>query len=270
MKFLNRLERSFSPYAIHNLTLYLVAFQTITFFACLVRPDLMQLLILDHDRLFAGEWWRVFSMILIPPTTDLSYVSAGINVLFAAAALYFFYIMGTMLEQNWGAARYNLYLLIGYLATLLAALIPHALVGNTYLAASILLAFAWLFPDYQVLLFFIVPVKMKWLGALTWIGYIAALADGEWSTRAQVAAGSANFLLFFHDELWQWMKTRRRMARSTMVRAAAADEADVPMHVCTVCGVTEKSNPQMEFRYCPLCKGTPCYCIEHIRNHEHR
>ena len=66
------------------------------------------------------------------------------------------------------------------------------------------------------------------------------------------------------------MRTRQRMAKSSMARARAADDARVPMHVCQICGVTEKSNPQMEFRYCPLCKGTPAYCIDHINNHEHR
>jgi hypothetical protein len=154
-------------------------------------------------------------------------------------------------------------------ATLLTALIPHAQVGNTYLMASVFLAFAWLYPDFQFLLFFIVPVKVKWLGLLTWIGYLVALGDGDWSTRAQVLAGCSNFALFFHSDILQWIRTRKRMAKSTMARARDSD-ANAPMHVCQVCGVTEKSNPQMEFRYCPLCTGTPAYCIDHIHNHEHR
>lgn len=262
MKLLNRLQRSLRPYAIHNLTLYLVALQGLMFFICLERPEIAPQMMLDHERLFAGEWWRLFSMILIPPALG--------SPIFAAIELYFFYWMGTMLEQNWGTVSYNLYLLVGYLATLLTALIPHMVVGNAFLMGSVLLAFAWLFPDLQILLFFIIPVKMKYLGVLAWIGYAAAVADGDWLIRAQVAAGCANFLIFFHGDLWQWVRTRKRMAKSSMARARAADEAAAPMHVCQVCGVTEKSNPQMEFRYCPLCKGTPCYCIDHIQNHEHR
>jgi hypothetical protein len=261
MKLLNRLQRSLGQYAIPNLTVYLVGFQAFTFLACLARPDLAARLVLSRDQLFAGEWWRLFSMLLIPPP---------MNALFAAFALYIFYMMGTALEQNWGTFRYNLYLLIGYLATLVTVLIPHAQVGNTYLMASVFLAFAWLYPDFQFLLFFIVPVKVKWLGLLTWIGYLVALGDGDWSTRAQVLAGCSNFALFFHQDILQWLRTRKRMAKSSMARAGDSDAANAPMHVCKVCGVTEKSNPQMEFRYCPLCTGTPAYCIDHIHNHEHR
>jgi hypothetical protein len=261
MKLLNRLQRSLGEYAIPNLTAYLVGFQVFTYFACLARPDIADRLILYHDRLFAGEWWRLISMIVMPPRT---------NPLFAAFALYLFYMMGTMLEQNWGTFHYNAYLLIGYLATLLAALIPHAEVGNVYLMASVFLAFAWLYPDFQLLLFFFFPVKMKWLGVLTWIGYLVAVGDGDWSTRAQVAAGCANFVLFFQQDMRQWIRTRHRKAKSSMARARDSIDPGAPMHVCQVCGVTEKSNPQMEFRYCPLCKGTPCYCIDHIQSHEHR
>jgi len=145
MKLLDRLQRSLRPYAIANLTLYLVGIQAFMFFVCLQRPDIAQRMILDHDRLFAGEWWRLFSIILIPP-------AAG-NVLFAAMALYFFYWMGTLLEQNWGTVRYNLYLVVGYLATVMTALIPHTQVGNAFLMGSVLIAFAWLYPDLQILLF---------------------------------------------------------------------------------------------------------------------
>ena len=84
-----------------------------------------------------------------------------------------------------------------------------------------------------------------------------------------MAAGTLNFLFFFHADLWQWMRTSRRKFKGDMARAAA-NEPKPPMHVCAECGVTDQSDRKMEFRYCPLCTGTPAYCINHIHNHQHR
>jgi hypothetical protein len=159
--------------------------------------------------------------------------------------------------------------LIGYLATILSALIPGAIVTNFYLIESIFLAFAWLFPDFQILIFFILPVKVKWLGLVVWIWYAYTLLTGTWTDRAEVAAGTLNFVIFFHDDLLQWARTSQRKFARNIKQAPARDEMQ-PMHVCAVCGVTEMSDRKMEFRYCPLCTGTPAYCINHIANHVHK
>jgi len=260
MKLLNRLERKFGDYAIPNLTIYLIALQAFSWALSQARPDFYNLLVLTHVGLMKGEVWRLLTILFIPPRT---------NLLFLAMILYFFFMIGTMLESQWGTFQYNLYFLIGYLATILVAFIPEATVSGVYLIESIFLAFAWLFPEFQILLFFILPVKMKWLGLAAWIGYLIAFIMGEWPVRAEVAAGTLNFLIFFHDDLWQWMRTSRRKFKGNMARAQA-NEPKPPMHVCAQCGVTDQSDRKMEFRYCPLCTGTPAYCINHIQNHQHR
>jgi len=260
MKLLNRLERKFGDLAIPNLTLYLIGFQAFTWALSQARPDFALKLILTHDGLMKGEVWRLLTVLFVPRQT---------NLLFLAMILYFFFMIGTMLESQWGTFRYNLYFFIGYVATMLVALIPGATVSGTFLIESIFLAFAWLFPEFQILLFFILPVKVKWLGLAAWIGYLIAFLMGEWPVRAEVAAGTLNFLIFFHDDLWQWMRTSRRKFKGQMVRARES-EAKPPMHVCAECGVTDQSDRKMEFRYCPLCAGTPAYCINHIQNHKHR
>ncbi len=260
MKLLNRLERKFGDFAIPNLTLYLIALQAFTFVMSLAYPDFIGKLVLTHYRLFAGEWWRLLTVLFMPPVT---------NVIFMLFFLYFYYFVGTTLEAQWGTFRYNLYILIGYLGTILAALIPGAVVTNVYLMESVFLAFAWLYPEYPILLFLILPVKVKWLGLAAWIMYVIAFFSGGWDTKAEVAAGALNFAIFFHADLWQGIRTYPRRFKNQMNQARASDPKP-PMHVCAACGVTDQSDKKMEFRYCPLCTGTPAYCINHIHNHQHR
>jgi hypothetical protein len=263
MKLMNRLERRFGDFAIPHLTLILVGFQCFTFVMALTQPEFVLKLVLTHDGLFAGQWWRVFTVLVMPPSTNPSYL------IFILFFVYFFYLMGSALEAQWGTFQYNLYLLIGYLATALTVLIPGAIVTNTYLMTSVFLAFAFLFPDFQILLFFILPVKVKWLGLVAWIMYLVMFLVGPWETKAEIAAGVVNFGIFFHEDLIQSIRGYPRKYRGQMERARAREEKP-PMHVCAVCGVTEQSDKKMEFRYCPQCKGTPAYCINHISNHQHR
>lgn len=260
MKLINRIERAFGDYAIPNLTLYLMLFQGFTFFISLARPDYVMKLVLSHDQFFAGQWWRLLTLLVVPPP---------MHPVFIIFYLFVYYFIGTALEARWGAFRYDLYFLIGYIATVLAVLIPGAVVSNFYLMESVFLAFAWLYPDFEFLLFLILPVKVKWLALIGWISYALAILMGDWTTRAEVAAGTINFLLFFHSDLIDWIRTSKRKFKGSMVQARARD-ANPPMHVCAVCGVTDQSDRKMEFRYCPLCTGTPAYCINHIQNHQHR
>src|ERR1700677_2505150 len=109
MKLMNRLERKFGDFVIPHLTLILIAFQCFTFAIALVQPAFVGKLVLTHYALFSGEWWRVFTVLVIPPSTDPSYL------IWILLFIYFFYLMGTALENQWGEFRYNLYILIGYL-----------------------------------------------------------------------------------------------------------------------------------------------------------
>jgi hypothetical protein len=261
MKLLNRLERNFGDWAIPNLTIILIALQTFTALMATVQKEFFAKLLLTHEQLMNGEWWRVLTVLVMPPTTE---------PIFLILFLYFYFLVGTTLEARWGTFRYNIYILIGYLATVLTAFIPGAIVTNFYLMESIFLAFAWLYPEYEILLFFVLPVKMKWLGLAGWIWYLIAFLTGNWATRAEVAAGAISFLIFFHADLWDWLKTSRRKFTGQMVQARTRQDANAPMHVCAECGVTDQSDRKMEFRYCPLCAGTLCYCINHIHTHKHR
>jgi hypothetical protein len=187
--------------------------------------------------------------------------------IFIIFALYLFYLMGTALENYWGTFRYNIFLLIAYIATIAVSFItPSAPSTNIFIGGSVFLAFAYLNPNFELMIFFILPVKIKWLAMLTWIGYFLTFAFGSWTSRLLVLASISNFLFFFGKDLWLMIRSRRwRMERQIREFATQND----PVHRCTACGITDKDDPDMEFRYCTKCEGTLCYCREHIRNHEH-
>jgi hypothetical protein len=262
MKLLSKLERSLGRFAIRDLTLYLICGQAGFLIMALARPQFLDRISFQpYYVLHEGEWWRVLTFPFYPPTT---------NILFALFGLYLLYLMGTALESNWGPFRYNLYLLIAYLASIGAAFIsPHGTATSLYFSASVFLAFAQLYPEFTIMVMFILPVPIKWLALLTWLGYGWSLAVGDTLTRLMVLASTLNFLLFFWKDIIEMFRTgRRRMHKQLRIREEKSTVA-APFHTCAKCGITDRSHPKMEFRYCPQCGGLG-YCIEHITNHEHR
>ncbi len=263
MSFLNRLERIFGRLAVPNLTLWIIVGQAFVLFgvmAHLLDPDLLRLV---PAQVFDGQWWRAITFLFIPPIGAIGMVS----LVFLAFGWYLFYLMGTALEAYWGVFRFNLFLLIGVALTVgLSFIRPFGEVTNMFLGGSVFLAFAYLNPDFEIIVFFILPVRIKWLALIAWIGYIYQFAVNGWSIRLQVLASVANFLLFFAADIGRTLRHGRR----TMARKAERITNDhEPRHVCFVCGKTDVTHPDLDFRYCSKCAGDQCYCPEHIQNHEH-
>jgi hypothetical protein len=188
----------------------------------------------------------------------------------AFIAWYALYFMGTTLEHLWGTFRYNFYLFVGYVATVAAAFVfPDSYATNFYYLESIPLAFAFLFPEFRFLLYFILPVKAKWFALLIWLHFALILIAGPWMMRMMVLAAISNFILFFWRDIGvRIVEGRRRMNLQTKHVVAAKKQYEY-RHRCTVCGVTEKTNPDEDFRYCSKCAGQYAYCSKHIRDHEH-
>ncbi len=264
MSLLDKLERRLGFLAVPNVTLGLIVCQAFAYFLTLTPRDVdgenpLVRLFLIPNLVLAGEVWRLVTFLVVPPFT---------NVIFALFFWYVFYLMGTALEHYWGVFRYNVYLLIGYAATVAVSfLAPGVPASNGYLQASVFLAFAFLYPEFEMRLFFLIPVQIKWLALLAWIGYGWILLFGSWIDRLLVAASICNFLLFFGWEIFGLMRAgRRRMA----LRAAEFATAErTHFHRCTVCGITDRTHPTMEFRYCSKCQGACGYCTEHLTRHEH-
>ena len=262
MTLLDKLERALGRYAISNLSLYIVIGQVFVLLGAMFNLLNLNLFVFVPALVLQGQWWRLltFLFFLAPP-------SGTFGPIFVAFALYMFYMMGTALESYWGAFRYNLFLLLGYALTVGAAFItPGSAVTNLFLGASVFLAFAFLNADFEFILFFILPVKVKWLALLAWVGYGVSFFLGTWPVRLQILASVGNFLVFFAGELFWGV---RRGKRAVVRKAREFAEAGEPRHRCRVCGKTDLTNPELDFRYCSKCAGDECYCPEHIHQHVH-
>lgn len=274
----SRFERRFGRYAIPNLTLAIIVGQAVLYFAAMLPQGVaLDRVLLDPALVMQGQAWRLVTFLFTPPA------ASEIFVIFYFALLYHF---GTTLEQHWGAFRFNLYLLTGWLASVAAAFAGSAILGqqalaaadgeamrlasipatNSFLYISLFLGFARLYPDFIINLFFILPIRIKWLALLTWIGYAWALVSGNWMTRMLVLATIANYLLFFGAEHIRDLRHRQRRQsfQAKAKRATAPAE-----HRCIVCGLSSEDSPRTLFRYCSKCAGQQCYCPDHIHNHEH-
>lgn len=257
MNIINQLERKFRYLAISNITLYLIIGQGVLFILNMSGKFNLVSVILVPELVRTGEWWRLFTFIFIPPSA---------HPVFVFFAWYLFYLMGSALEEHWGSFRFNLFLLIGYVITAGASFFfPAYPATNVFIGASVFLAFAFLYPNFEILIFFILPVKIKWLALLTGIGYVYQIVAGPWPTRMFVLASMANFFLFFgKDILWRIHAGNRKITWN----AKRLSHEGKPFHRCTTCGITDVSHPDMEFRYCQEC-GSLGYCSDHISNHEH-
>ena len=206
MNIIDSLERRLRHFAIPNITLYLITGQVILFVLKLSGQFDLSFVQLIPELVLEGQWWRLISFVFIPPAA---------HPVFIIFAWYLFYLMGSALEAHWGTFRFNLFLLVGYIVTVAVSfLFPVYPATNIFVGGSVFLAFAFLYPDFELLIFFILPVKVKWLALLAWIGYAYQIVIGPWPTRLVVLASVANFFLFFgKDILWKMKAGNRQMVR---------------------------------------------------------
>ena len=189
---LDRLERRVRWLAIPNLMLIIVGAMAIVFimdFAIgnTTGRSLISILSFDRAAIMAGQVWRVVTFLFVPPSTSVIWVIFG---------LYFYYMIGSTLENQWGAFGFTVYYLIGALGSIISGFIAGS-VTNSYLNLSMFFAFALLYPDYQILLFFFIPIKMKYLALLDAVSFIIMFILGSWSTRLAIIMALINLFIFF-------------------------------------------------------------------------
>ena len=250
---LKQLERKLGRFALPHLTWILIGGQVMFFLGMLSNPDLYSQMVLVPELVLKGEVWRLLVFLFIPESMSPIWFAIGMYVL---------HFIGTALEHRWGDFRFNLYVLIGTLGTIAASFIfPGQPATNVYLMTSIFLAFAYLFPNFEFLLFFIIPVKVKYLGYLTAALYGFTFITGDFATKAMISAALLNFSLFFSRDMYQ----RARSGRKNMERKVQAiKEANTPFHICSVCNRNDKTDPQLHFRYLPGSGSPVCYCEDHM------
>ena len=272
MSWLNRIERRLEPFAIPRLALILVAGQL----CVLVAVSILQVFdatafLLAPARALHGEWWRLLTFIFRPPLLPAPDAPGlAMSLIWSAFGLYMIYLFGSALENHWGKVRFNLFLLCGYVLTAgLAFITPAATVNNLFIYGSLFLAFAWLNSEFEILLFFILPVKIKWIALVTWIYYAFTFFTGGLATKLSIVAAVGNFLVFFSRDILQRARSGRRRMQTQAARFASQGDTARARNRCHVCGKTSETHPLEDFRFCSKCEGDYCYCSEHLRNHAH-
>lgn len=257
---MNRLERKFGRYAINNLMAYLIGGYVIGFITANFMPNMLRWLTLEPGLILKGEVWRLVSWVLVPPSGSLFTV---------VIMCMLYYSLGNALERTWGAFRFNLYIFSGILFTVIGAFILYFFLGRAYgigflfstyyINMSIFLAFSVSYPNMELLLYFILPIKIKWMAVVyaVMIGY--QMLKGNIVTRVAIIASLLNFLVFFLSSRNIRPYMPKQQARKAKFKKQVKHEertyANGAHHKCAVCGRTELDDPTLEFRYCSKCNG---------------
>lgn len=204
-RLLDRLQRKFGRYAISNLMYYIVGGMAIVFVMDLIvlpasNFSLTYALAFDRDAIFHGQIWRIITFVLIPPDS---------SIIFIVFSLYFYWLIGTGLENQWGSFRFNVYYLCGVVCTVIVGLIT-GYATNYYLNMSLFLAFAIIYPDFQVLLFFCIPVKIKYLALVDVLLLAVSFYYASWAGRIALIVAVGNVILFFWHDCFDTIKAYRR------------------------------------------------------------
>lgn len=248
MDLFRKTERLLGRYAIPNLSFWIMIGQILIYGLSLFTNFPTDALYLIPALVLEGEVWRIFTFIFDPPAT---------HPIFLAFTWYLFYMMGSALEQAWGDFRYNCFIGLGLIATVAVSfLFPNTIATNGYLMTSVFLAFAFLNPNFELMLFLLLPVKIKWLALITWVLYGLTVLLMPLPNKLFVLAATFNFFVFFGRDLILHSRNRQRRRQHEARRQAAANE---PFHTCNICGATDRSHPERDFAY----QNGVGYCEEH-------
>jgi len=266
-RLLARLERRLGRFAVPNLTYVIVASMAVVFVLAVLKPEFENMLVLDLTAVKHGQVWRLFTYLFLPP--DVGPMCGMPKPIVMLFVLYWVWLMGTNLENEWGAFKYNVFWIVGMIGTTVAALISGVPATNEYLATTLFLAFATLFPDYVIYVFWVIPMKVKWLGLLSAIGLIYAFLMGGWGARAAIIAATGNYVLFFAGHWGNFFKSRRVTVRQRARRASMAEPAKpTGGRRCAICGVSEDQGADIRVCSCEKCGGVPRnLCLAHARDH---
>ncbi len=289
---MSNFEKKFGKYAIKNISLVLISCYAIGYILQLMLPQVIPYLTLNpYEILFHGQVWRLITWIVILP--------AGIGIFPLMIMMLLYYSLGNSLERVWGTYRYNVYLLSGILFTIVGSFVGMGIVylfyGNDpyfinniaghftqasyvfstyYINMSIFLAYAITFPEAQLLLMFIFPIRVKWLGIIygAMLGlnfFMVGSGPSSVFYRMAILASLVTVLVF-------WITTKNRIIITPKVvkmrhhfKQDVRKNNPITDHKCTICGRTNKDDETLEFRFCSKCNGNHEYCQDHLFTHEH-
>ncbi len=308
MKLFNRLERKLGRFAIPHLMYYLIVLNAFGAILNLTQPEIFpQYLSLDAEKILHGQVWRIVTFLVQPPGSG--------SLFWVIIMLFIYYMIGSQLERVMGSFKFNAYIFMGVILHVIAALIAYAItgvsypIGTNYLYLSFFFIYAMAFPNAQFLIFFLIPIRGRWIAILDGFYFVWAIIQavlpqygglsgyGVYYRANGIAAAVSllNALIYYYllrDDFkltYNRYKRRqqeqfRKMAEEMKKREQsgtwqnqtgapvqnAAAAGKTPIHRCAVCGRTELDDPTLEFRYCSKCNGRYEYCSDHLFNHEHK
>ena len=270
---------------IPNLMLYIMVGTAVVYLYSMFSQNflLYEWMCFDRELILQGQVWRLLTYILL---------DYDANILWMAIGLICYYSLGNAMENLWGTLRFNLFYFTGVLMMDIYCMIFDCFADVYYLNLSLFLGFATLYPDVQFHLFFIIPVKAWILALFNLVMVLLGLCQMPFGPNNLFSVISiANYFLFFGKDVvnvlpltWR-VKVARMMRKKGAPQSAPKRTGTVQFpnaaqqrqhavrqdytHRCTVCGRTDVTHPELEFRYCSKCNGYHCYCQDHISNHDH-
>lgn len=270
---MNRIERfcyDHPNFGIRNLMMY-VSIANVAFWVLgAINRPFLSYLSFDAAAILHGQVWRLVTFMLYPPSTGL----------LAFIAFYFYYWIGSTLEQYWGSGQFTIYFFSGVILTILYGFLIYFVTGSNvrldsqYIYLSMFFSFAALFPDMQVLFMYIIPIKMKYLAIVDAVFFAPAVITNPFPVNLLPLVAVLNFFLFCGGDLLRDIRPVRASQSTVNFRRESRrirreQQSKLYTHKCAVCGRTDADYPNLEFRYCSRCQGYHCFCIDHINNHIH-
>ena len=261
MKFIDKLERKFGNRGIENLTIYIIVSYVLGYALMFLNPELLSMLTLNVTQILHGQIWRLITWVIYPPTTTNLF-------LFIIVIVCFYYPVSSSLEHTWGSFKFTLYILSGILFTVISAFILYFITGGVsdvlngqpfttyYISLSVFLAYAMTYPEMKILLYFVIPIKMKWM-ALFYVlivgwNVVSYVMNGAWFMALPIVASLLNFIIFFLGTRNLNRYNPKEIHRRNQFKRAMGESKTVPFpgntqgvtkHKCAVCGRTEKDDP---------------------------
>lgn len=266
---MNLFERRFRKFSVTNLTMYIIVGKIFCFLLLYLNPTLYEKLIFDGAAIMAGEIWRLITYMFIPQS----------NPIFFIFEIMFFYWMGTALEKEWGSFGYTMYILASIVGVALGVLIGYFLGWEGMIATNsipamfeytMFLPFAWYNGNEQLRIYFVLPIKIKYLAVIDVILILSLFVTSTPPIWCVLLLSMLNMVIFFIVTFVKRGKQRTRLANfHHKVAKVEREKKKTTIHHCTVCGITEKDDPNMTFRYCSKCYGDHEYCEKHLADHTH-
>lgn len=264
---MNKFEKKLEKYAIKNLMYYIILLYILgTVIWHTDKLIYFKYLSLDFNMIAKFQLWRFITFMMTPIDE---------NIILALLMLYIYYICGKAVENIIGTVRFNIFMIMGIILIILSSFIYYLFTGIPinvfhidYLNTSIFLIFALLRPEDSIMLYFVVPVKAKWFSLIILGFFVVGIVSSF--GRIEAIATLINvviYMIFFEANIIRRRK-RKNFKKNVNFSKTKTDEK-IAKHRCNICGKTDLTNLDMEFRYCSKCTGMKEYCEEHIHSHEH-